>query len=151
MSQPGVPFSVTINETGFTATQSVYYVTTERTVMGMLRLEAERLVVQLAESRKLVELTDSGYHQRTESDDVTERAVPLAQLRDARLRRRWLVRELVLTATDLRAFAGLPGAAGVELRVRIARRHRAEAEELVGAVRLQVAELALQRAEAMRE
>ena len=68
----------------------------------------------------------------------------------ARLRRRWFWRELVLTATDLRAFAGLPGAAGVELRLRVARQYRAEARELVGALQLQLAELALQRAEAMR-
>ena len=150
MRQPAVPFSITVQETSVTASAGVYFVGLERTVMGMLRLDEERLLVQLVESRKRVEVTDGGYRERRETDDVTEREVPLAHVGGARLRWRWFRHELVLTATDLRAFAGIPGAAGVELRLRVARRHLADALELVQSLQLQLAELALQRAEAMR-
>ena len=148
MSPPVVPFSVVANETGFTATQSVYFVGVERRVLGMLRLDDERLVVQTSELRKHVRVSDAGYQEVTEADDVAERAIPVAAVADAQLRRRWLGWELLLTGADLRAFAGLPGAHGLELRLRVARRHRAAAAELVASLRLQIAELALRRAEA---
>jgi hypothetical protein len=150
MPPPVVPFSVTVNETGFTATQSIYYVGVERRVMGMLRLEEERLVVQTTELRKQVRVSDAGYQEVTETDDVSERLIPLASVADAHLRRRWLGWELLLTGADLRAFAGLPGAAGLEMRLRVERRHRAAAADLVATLRLQLAELALRRAEAAR-
>ena len=147
MPQPGVPFSLSRKESQVNATAGVQYVAVERRVLGVARLDDERLVLQLAESRAVTEVTDVGYRQRIEADPVAERAVPLDLLGDARLRRRWLAWELVLTAIDLRAFEGVPGAAGVELRLRVERRHRDQADELVSALRLALADLALRQAE----
>lgn len=149
MSPPAVPFTVPLDEQ-LTSAGGLTYVTTKRRVHGIARLEDDRLVLQVAESRAVVHVTGTGIEQRTESDPVAERAVTLDQLGDARLRRHWLWWQLVVTASDLRAFEGLPGAEGGELRLRVDRRHRAVAEELVATLRLALAELALQRAEGRR-
>ena len=150
MTQAGVPFSISLDETQVDASPGIHYLSLRRRVLGIVRLDDERLLLQLAESRAVTEVSDVGVRQRTEASPVDERAVPLDLLGDARLRRRWLAWELVITATDLHAFEGLPGSRGVELRLRVDRRHRAEAVELVGALRLALADLALRHAEAGR-
>ena len=150
MTSPAVPFSVPLSEQILSSDAGLTYVTAKRRVHGVARVDDDRLVLQLAESRAVVQLTEMGVTQRMESDPVAERAIPLALVGDARLRRHWLWWQLVLTAADLRAFEGLPGAEGVELRLRVDRRHRALAEELVGTLQLALAELAVQRAEGRR-
>jgi hypothetical protein len=91
---------------------------TTETVHGLLRLEAERLVVQWRISR---EVSRVGREIRTDEElqPVREVSVPLDALADAAIKQRgwgWFrTTRLTLTAADLRAFEEVAGAAGLQL------------------------------------
>ena len=83
---------------------------------GLLRIEGTHLVVQWRLARERTRVGREGAGQR-EQEPVREVAIPLAALANARVQRsgRWWSKKqtsLVLTASDLRAFAPLAGIGG---------------------------------------
>jgi hypothetical protein len=129
--------------------------TTEK-ILGLLRLEADRLLIQwrLARSTDRVGMAIRTEH---EIEPVQEAAIPLAALAGATVRWlwwRWLPGPyLVLTAADLRAFEEIAGTAALrlahpaELAVRVRRSDRTAAVEFASYLELAVAEHALRAAE----
>ncbi|HEU4631460.1 MAG TPA: hypothetical protein VFS08_17030 [Gemmatimonadaceae bacterium] len=152
MSSTEVPFSIRLSDEHVATSAGSFYLAADRRVVGLARLEPDALVVQFAESRHVVHvLAAGGVEQRRESDVVSDRRIPLEAISGARVAWGLLGPRLVVTTSDLRALAGMPGANGAELRLRIARRHRTAASELVAELQLQLADLALRRAEADRQ
>lgn len=129
--------------------------TTEK-VHGLLRVDGERLAIQWRTSRSTRRV---GKEIRTdeEFEPVREVSVPLSALAGAEIRWIWWRwppgRYLVLTGSDLRAFEGIAGAAGLrmshpaELIVRIGYSHHDAAREFAGELELAVAERVLRAAE----
>lgn len=150
MSHPSLPFQLSFSSDELTAGTEVRIRSTKRTVVGLLRLAGDRLHLQLGETHAIQEVTDVGFRTRTEPRPVSDREIPLGQLAEVRLERRLLGWRVCLAANDLRTFEGVPGARGVELRLPVARAHRGRAEELVGAIELALADLALLRASSDR-
>ena len=146
MSHPSLPFQLTLASEELRIEEEVRVRNTKRRIVGLLRLDGDRLRFQLGETQAIAEVTSVGYRTRTDERPVTDQDIPLAELAEARLERRLFGWRLRLTANDLRTLAGLPGARGVELRLPVARAHRERAVELVGAIELALADLALERA-----
>jgi hypothetical protein len=132
---------------------------TKETVHGLLRLDGDELHIQWRVARS----TDHvGREIRTdrEVEPVREVTVPLSAVAGATVRRRWRwppVVYLVLTATDLRAFEEVAGAAGLsldhpaELALRLRGGDRELGSEFVGELELALAERALAAAEGKGE
>jgi hypothetical protein len=132
------------------------YVTTRETVHGLLRYGVEGLVMQwrMTRSREVV-----GSEIRTDRsiEEVREVTVPAGALAAARVRWLWWRwppgRYLVLTASDLRAFEEIAGAAGLqldhpaELALPIGRGELLAAREFAGEIELAAADRALREAE----
>lgn len=129
---------------------------TTETVHGLVRLEADRLVIQWRLGRS----TDRvGVQIRTERElePVREAVVPLTALAAARVQWTWLRwppgRRLVLTAADLQAFEHVAGEGGLkldhpaELELKVTRRNLVAAHEFAAEVELALSELALAAAE----
>ena len=129
---------------------------TEETVHGLLRLDADRLVVQWRVARR-VDRVGPEIRTDRELEPVREVAIPLAGLAAASVRSSWwrLGRKvrLVLTAADLRVFEALAGEGGLrlshpaELVVEVRPVDRHAAEEFAGDLELALAEGALREAE----
>lgn len=110
-----LPFIITQSTDAFADSQ---YTSTTETAHGLLRLERDRLVIQWRVHRT-TDRMGAEFSSREEQDPVREISVPLAQLASAELRHRWAMLggkpRLVLTASDLRAFEGVAGPAGLSL------------------------------------
>lgn len=131
------------------------YTATWETVHGLLRLEADELLIQWRVAR---ETSHMGVEMRsdTELEPVREVAIPLRGVAGAVVRRRWWewfkAPRLVLTAADLRAFEGVTGEQGLrlshpaELVLPLRRSDRLAAEEFSAELALAVAELAVRGA-----
>ena len=125
---------------------------TKEKVHGVLRLEADALVVQWSTARETQRV---GWTIRTDRalGPVSEVRIPLAGLAGAAMRwqwRRWPPGPaLVLRAADLRAFEGLGGDSGLmlehpaELSLDIRRRDRSFAHEFAAELEMQLADQAL--------
>jgi hypothetical protein len=126
--------------------------TMTETVHGLLRLDAERLVIQWRVARKTEHL-GSEIRQDEELGDVREVSVPLAGLAGAAVRRHRLGwfggARLEITAADLTTFREVAGQTGLKMAhpaklvLRIHRRDRLAAEEFAADIALVLAERAL--------
>jgi hypothetical protein len=129
---------------------------TRETVHGLLRLDGERLVIQWRLERS-TEHMGSEIRTDREVDPVREEVVPLSGLAGAAVPHGWLGRvsppRIVLTATDLRAFEGIAGSAGLRLAhpaqlvLRVRWRDRLAAREFAADLELALAERAIRAAE----
>jgi hypothetical protein len=129
---------------------------TKEKVHGVLRLEADALVVQWSTARETQRV---GWSITTERalDPVREVRIPLAGLAGAAMRwqwRRWPPGPaLLLRAADLRAFEDLRGDPALmlehpaELSLAIRRRDRSLAHEFAAELEMQLADRALRVAE----
>ncbi len=125
--------------------------TTER-VHGLLRLDADKLVIQWRLTRKTQTL-GSEIRTEEEMEPVREIVLPLRAIAGARVRRPWWLfgigLRLVLTAADLQAFDELAGEGGLKLAhpaevvLRVRRRDALAAEEFTAELALALAELSL--------
>lgn len=133
--------------------------TTRELLHGLIRLDGDQIVIQWRASR---EVSHVGTEIRTDHElaPLREVTIPLGGFAGARLRRvwhSWLPGEaLVLTAADLRAFAGLgdePGTPGLlrkhpaELLLDIRRADRMLAREFASELNLALADRLLRIAE----
>lgn len=130
---------------------------TAETIDGLLRMEADRLVVQW---RLLRETDRVGAEIRSdrEVEPVQQVVLPLSVIAGASLRTSWWRfgrgARVVLLANDLRGFEPLSGMQALrldhpaELSLRVRAKHVAAAREFVSVVELALAEQALLRIEA---
>lgn len=126
---------------------------TTEVVHGLLRLEADRLVVQWRLVRQTQRVGAMSVHTDAELEAVRDLVVPLSGVAGAELRRRWWLPwnapQLVLRAADLRAFEEIAGENGLrlfhpaELILGLRRADRLVAEEFAAELSLAVAERAL--------
>ncbi|MGH7620126.1 MAG: hypothetical protein ACREPM_23160 [Gemmatimonadaceae bacterium] len=129
---------------------------TRETVHGLIRLDADGVVIQWRTSRAINRV---GAEIRTdrELEPVRELSLPLSALAGAEVRRSWLrwppVRYLVLIGADLRAFEELAGMEGLQLKhpaqfeIRIDNDSRFAALEFASELKLALADVALRAAE----
>ena len=133
---------------------------TTEAIHGVLRLEVDALVVQWSTARESLRVGRVIETTRA-LDPVREVRIPFAGLAGAALRwqwRRWPPGPtFVLLASDLHAFAGLAGGAGLvlehpaELTLGIRRQDRATARDFASELELQLADLALGAAEGRQQ
>lgn len=134
-------------------TSSGDYESTTETAHGLVRLEAERLVLQWRVAVRTESVDGAGYETREEIEPVQEMVIPLASVAGAVVpRRRWWQLtgpRLVLTATDLLAFEKIAGQQGLRLKhpaklvLRVKRTDRLIAEEFAADLALTLARLQL--------
>lgn len=127
------------------------YESTTETAHGLLRLEAERLVVQWRVAVRTQLLHGAGHETREKIEPVQEMVIPLTSVAGAVVpRRRWWQftgPRLVLTATDLLAFDRIAGQQGLKLKhparlvLRIKRTDRLIADEFAAELALTLARL----------
>jgi hypothetical protein len=123
--------------------------TTSELCEGLVRVDGDALVFQFVVTRTVTRVGGVSVLTDRSSEPVREVRVPVGSLASIRLRRTgWLRRrEIILTARDLHAFIGIPGAHAQDLPIPVPRQHAAEAVELVGTVELAMADHALKVAE----
>ena len=126
------------------------YESTTETAQGLLRLEAEQLVVQWRLAVR-TEKMGSTYETLEKIEPVREIVIPLAKVAGAAVppRRWWTLTgpKLVIAASDLLAFESIAGQEGLKLKhparlvLRIKRSDRLIAEEFAAELALAVARL----------
>ena len=128
---------------------------THETVHGLLHLDGERILIQWRTSRA-IDRVGSEIRSDSELEPVRELSLPLSALAGAEVRQSWLPWRrpyLVLAGADLRAFEGLAGNEGLQLKhpaqfeIRIANDSRLAAMEFVSELRLALADRSLRLAE----
>lgn len=121
------------------------------TLRGILRLEIDKLVIQWEKEREVADFEDDSLGLDSEVGPRREVSIPLHRLGGARVKRPWLffwpAPKLVLTASDLEAFAALSGDQGIRLKhpakieFKLQRSDRLLAEELAAELELAVSKL----------
>lgn len=158
MSRAAVPFTLKRSSDLYRWSAGEYkwsageYKSTRETVHGLVRLEADRLVIQW---RVAVQTESSigseSYETREDIEPVREIVIPLATVAGAFVPERrwwdWTGPKLVITASDLLAFEKVAGQEGLKLEhpsklaLKVARADRLIAEEFAAEVVLAVAQL----------
>lgn len=144
-----VPF--TLKRSSDLYTSGGGYESTTETAHGLVRLEADRLVIQWRVAVVTESMEGSGYETREEIEPVKEIVIPLAKVAGAFVpeRRWWRLAgpRLVVTASDLLAFERIAGQEGLKLKhpsklvLRIKRADRLIAEEFAAELALTLARL----------
>ncbi len=144
-----VPFTFKRSSDLYTS-GGVYESTTE-IAHGLMRLEADRLVVQWRLEVRTEAMKGAAYETREKIEPVKEIVIPLAQVAGAFVpqRRWWKLAgpRLVITAADLLAFEKIAGQQGLKLKhpsklvLRIKRADRLIAEEFAAELALTLARL----------
>lgn len=75
----------------------------------------------------------------------SETHIPYSDLSSIDFEAGWFKHWITLRTGNLRALHGIPGSAGCELRLRVARRDKAAARELVSAVNLELQSQSMQK------
>ncbi len=145
-----VPFTLKRSRDLFTSGGG--YQTTTETAHGLVRLEAERLVIQWRLALQTALMKGARYETREEIEPVKEIVIPLAKVASATVPEGWwrtlVGPRLVITAADLVAFEEIAGQQGLKLKhpsklvLRIKRADRLIAAEFAAELALGVARLA---------
>ena len=117
-------------------------------ISGLLRIEEKVLCFQFR--RKVsASFAERMRGERTKKKpDIEEVCVPLAQIREATLKRaRWFTSRMTLHANDLHAFEQVPGGMGIRIIMRIAREHLDLAESFINRLHLKLSEDTLRHLE----
>ena len=127
------------------------YEATTETAHGLVRLEADRLVIQWRLEVRTEAMKGAGYETREQIEPVKEIVIPLAKVAGAMVPEgRWwklVGPKLVITAADLLAFEKIAGQQGLKLRhpsklvLRVKRSDRLIAEEFAADLALALARL----------
>lgn len=144
-----VPF--TLKRSSDLYTSGGGYESTTETAHGLVRLEADRLVIQWRVAVVTESMEGAGYETREEIEPVREIVIPLAKVAGAFVpeRKWWRLTgpKLIVTAADLLAFERIAGQEGLKLKhpaklvLRIKRSDRLIAEEFAAELSLAVARL----------
>lgn len=127
-------------------------------VSGLLGLEGDTLVIQVRENPMppsgslglggLEGLFGMGGSEGrrpgsdTDKPRVVEAEIPLEELASAHIKGRW-GRTILLSTNDLNHFTEVPGARGDRLTLKVARKHRLEADRLVHDLQMRLSDLGI--------
>ncbi|MGE5927643.1 MAG: hypothetical protein ACM357_09825 [Gemmatimonadota bacterium] len=114
---------------------------------GVARLAEAGVQLEWSGRREHTDVKGGSVTSRGEQLPVTRIVVPARHIMEATLRRRWWRPYLRLRVSDVHSLAGIPGAAGTECRLRIAREDRGRAVEFITDLRLLMADAELRAAE----
>ncbi len=106
---------------------------------GALRVTAEGLVLEFQGRDGFLNMLKGGVQ------DVT---IPWADVVDLKLQSNWFVTRLLLTVRSMKWLAGVPGANGCQVRMKVERRNRLLARQVAFAVNLRLCERELKQAAA---
>lgn len=144
-----VPF--TLKRSSDLYTSGGGYESTTETAHGLVRLEADRLVIQWRLAVVTESMEGSGYETHEEIEPVSEVVIPLAKVAGAFVPKRkwWRLTgpKLIIAAADLLAFEKIAGQEGLKLKhpakliLRIKRSDRLIAEEFAAELALAVVRL----------
>lgn len=144
-----VPFTLKRSSDLFTSGGG--YKSTTETAHGLVRLEADRLVIQWRVAVMTESMEGSGYETREAIEPVREIVIPLAKVAGAVVTRRkwWRLAgpRLTITASDLLAFEKIAGPKGLKLKhpsklvLRVQRADRLIAEEFAADLALTLTRL----------
>lgn len=123
----------------------------EYQVRGVARLEIDRLTLEWSGSIEIVEVSSGNTRQLRESVPAQRLVLPLARIASIELRARWWRPYIELRTTGIGPLELVPTATAGRLALRVTRRDRGAAAELVSQVQLGMADLALNEAEAEAE
>lgn len=112
-----------------------------------MRVEDGRLVFQWSGAAEVIETKGTGTRVKEETLPVRTVSLPVTRVAQLALEGRWWRWRVVLRATDLAAFADVPGARDGTLTLWITRRDREIAAELITNLEIQQADAALAAAE----
>lgn len=101
---------------------------------GLLKLEGEELVMEFQVKDALFEVFKS---------DVEEITIPLRDLQSVDYKKGWFSSKIILEARSLRAFDDIPGSDQGECVLKIKRKEKKDAENLVSKIRLTISEMKL--------
>ncbi|MDR8392210.1 hypothetical protein NC796_13730 [Aliifodinibius sp. S!AR15-10] len=105
-----------------------------QTASGLLKLVGEQLVLEFQLKDAFFEVFKS---------DVEEITIPLRELQSVELKKGWFSSKIILEARSLRVFDEIPGTEGGECKLKIKRKDRKDAENLVSKIRLTMSEMKL--------
>ena len=116
-------------------------------VRGVARLEGDRLTLEWSGSIEITEVSGASVRTLRESVPAQRLVLPMARIASIELRGRWWRPFIELRATGVRPLDLVPSAVAGRVVLRLARRDRQAAAELVSQVQLAMADLALREAE----
>ena len=116
-------------------------------VKGVARLEGDRLTLEWSGSIEITEVSGANVRTLRESVPAQRLVLPMARIASIELHGRWWRPFIELRATGIRPLDLVPTAAAGRVVLRLARRDRQVAAELVSQVQLEMADLALREAE----
>ena len=116
-------------------------------VRGIARLEGDRLTLEWSGSIEITEVSGANVRTLRESVPAQRLVLPMARIASIELHGRWWRPSIDLRATGIRPLDLVPSAVAGRVVLRLARRDRHAAAELVSQVQLEMADLALREAE----
>ena len=147
MSIPAVPFSFRLpGEQRMDGSTSI---TREPKVRGVVRFTGDRLVMEWTGHVRTTVVSGRGTEVTDEPVPAGERALPLGSIARMEVRGGWWMPRIELATVDLASLADVPSAQPGRVTLRLARRDRHHAAELVAKVRMAQADAALRAAEAL--
>jgi hypothetical protein len=138
-----LPFTLSApgeDEVGPSTVRSVSY-----RIHGVARIEGSTLVLEWTGEKLIDEVKGPEVRSRSEPVPARRVAVAAGSIGGAEVRG-WLRRRLELWSSDINALAGVPGARGGRIRLRISRSDQLLAEELVASLQMAAADAALDSA-----
>lgn len=121
-----VPFEITGIANGF------------KEVTGLIRLNAEGFEVEYKVKDGFIGMVES---------DLKTTAIPYKNLEEISFKKGWLSSKIILEGTSMNAFNDLPGTEPGSRTLKIKRKHKEEAEQLVSRARMQLSEYKLNQIE----
>lgn len=116
-------------------------------VRGVARLEGDRLTLEWSGSIEITEVSGANVRTLRESVPAQRLVLPTARIASIELRGRWWRPSIELRATGIRPLDLVPSSIAGSVVLRLARRDRQAAAELVSQVQLAMADIALREAE----
>ncbi len=98
---------------------------------GALRVTGEGLILEFQERDGFPHVFKGG---------VKETVIPWSEVVDLKLKKGWFATRLLLTVRSIKWLAGVPGANGCQVRMKVERRNRLLARQVAFAVNLRLCE-----------
>lgn len=106
---------------------------------GVLRVAGEGLILEFQGRDGFLHVFKGG---------VKETVIPWSEVVDLKLKKGWFVTRLLLTVRSIKWLAGVPGANGCQVRMKVERRNRLLARQVAFAVNLRLCERELRQVSA---
>jgi len=116
-------------------------------VRGVARMEGDRLTLEWSGSIEITEIQGGNVRNLRQSVPAQRLVLPAVRIANIELRSRWWKPYIELRTTGIGPLELVPSASGGRVLLRITRRDRAAARDLVSHVQLEIADAALRDSE----